>query len=119
VKRAHRDLRVWQEAMALVEMVYRLTSAFPPDERFGLVSQMRRAAVSVPSNIAEGSARKGTRELIHFLSLAVGSLAELDTQLALSARLGFPVSGDRVSEKIDEVSALALALIQSLRRKAA
>ena len=105
--------------MALVEMVYRFTDAFPPDERFGLISQMRRAVVSVPSNIAEGSARKSTRELIQFLSIAVGSLAELDTQLALSARLGFVVSSDEVSVKVDEVSALALALIESLRRKLA
>jgi four helix bundle protein len=119
VKRAHRDLRVWQEAMALVEMIYRFTDALPPDERFGLVSQMRRAVVSVPSNIAEGSARKSTRELIQFLSIAVGSLAELDTQLALSARLGFVASSDEVSAKVDEVSALALALIESLRRKLA
>jgi four helix bundle protein len=117
VKRAHHDLRVWQEAMARFEMVHRLTGAFPSDERFGLISQMRRAAVSVPGNIAEGSARKGTKELIHFMSLAVRSLAEPDTQLAPSARLGFSTSSEKLSEKIDEVSALALALIESLRRK--
>ena len=119
MKRAHHDLRVWQEAMTLVEMVYRLTDTFPPDERYGLVSQMRRAAVSVPSNIAEGAARKSTKELIQFLSVAVGSLAELDTQLALGTRLGFVISDQDVESKIDEVSALGLALIESLRRKLA
>lgn len=105
--------------MALVEMIYTLTDTFPPDERFGLVSQMRRSAVSVPSNIAEGAARKSTKELIQFLSVSVGSLAELDTQLALSVRLGFLASDGQIHSKVDEVSALALALIESLRRKLA
>jgi len=91
VRRAHKDLRVWQSAIALVEDVYRLTSTFPRDEQFGLTSQMRRAAVSVPSNIAEGSARQTTKELLHFLSIAAGSLAELDTQLRINARLTKPL----------------------------
>ena len=74
--------------MQMVEEVYRLTATFPREEQFGLTSQMRRAAISVPSNIAEGAARNGTKELIHFLGIATGSLAELDTQLALAVRLG-------------------------------
>jgi four helix bundle protein len=77
--------------MSLVETIYRLTSTFPSEERYGLVSQMRRAAVSVPSNIAEGAARKGTKELIQFLSVAVGSLAELDTQLGAQRQAGFRI----------------------------
>ena len=68
MKRGHRELRVWQEAMTLVELVYAFTSTFPKDEQFGLTSQMRRAAVSVPANIAEGAARNGTKELLHSLA---------------------------------------------------
>jgi len=86
---SYRDLLVWQKGMALGKQVYRMTEAFPDHERFGLMAQMRRAAVSLPSNIAEGQARQGRKEFIQFLSHAGGSLAELDTQLALAADLGY------------------------------
>jgi four helix bundle protein len=86
--RDYKDLLVWQKAMALAELIYRLTRAFPSEEKFGLTAQMRRAAVSVPSNLAEGQARNTTGEFILFISHAEGSLAELDTQLRLSAKLG-------------------------------
>lgn len=79
---------IWQKGIALAKMTYNLTARFPDSERFGLVSQMRRAAVSVPSNIAEGQARRGKREFVQFLSHAEGSLAELDTQLLLAIELG-------------------------------
>ena len=85
----YKDLIVWQKAVALVKRVYQVTSAFPSDERFGLISQMRRAAVSIPSNIAEGQARRTTGEFIQGLSHAEGSLAELDTQLTIAVELGF------------------------------
>src|SRR5438270_4523611 len=85
----YRDLIVWQKAVALVKRVYQVTSAFPSDERFGLISQMRRAAVSIPSNIAEGQARHTTGEFIQFISHAEGSVAELNTQLILAIELGF------------------------------
>lgn len=84
-----RDLRVWQAGMDLVETIYRLTQAFPADERFGLTSQIRRAAVSVPSNIAEGHAREHTAEYLHHISIAQGSLAEVQTQSEISRRLGY------------------------------
>jgi len=84
VRRKHRDLLVWQHAIALVTIVYRVTSAFPDSERFGLIAQMRRAAVSVPSNIAEGAARNTTKEYLHFLGIARGSLSELDTQFVVA-----------------------------------
>src|SRR5712692_6834223 len=85
----YKELLVWQKGMTLAKIVYRLTSRFPQEERYGLISQMRRAAISVPSNIAEGQARRGTNEFLQFLSIAEGSLAELDTQLSLSVELGF------------------------------
>jgi four helix bundle protein len=85
----HRNLLAWQEAMTLVEKVYRDTDALPRDELFGLRTQIRRAAISVPSNIAEGAARSSPAELVHFLSIACGSLAELETQLELAVRLGY------------------------------
>jgi four helix bundle protein len=97
--------------MQLVEEIYRLTSTFPRDEQFGLTSKMRRAAISVPSNIAEGAARNGTKELIHFLGIATGSLAELDTRLELAARLGYCPAQEPLQARLNEVSALTLALI--------
>jgi four helix bundle protein len=89
-----KDLQVWQKRMQLAQGVYRLTAKFPADERYGLVSQVRRASVSVPSNIAEGQARQGTKEFLFFLSHASGSLAELETQLILAERLGFCAGSD-------------------------
>ena len=87
--RPHENLRAWQEGMLLVEMVYRLTHFFPDTERFGLSSQLRRAAVSVPSNIAEGAARGSIPDYIRFLYIARGSLSEVDTQLQIAERLGY------------------------------
>jgi four helix bundle protein len=85
----YRDLLVWQKGVQLAMKIHELTSTFPPEEKFGLVSQMRRSAVSVPSNIAEGQARRTTGEFLQFLSHAQGSLAELDTQLELSVKFGY------------------------------
>ena len=85
----YKDLVVWQKGIALAKATYQLTGRFPAEEKFGLVSQMRRAAVSIPSNIAEGQARHTTGEFIQFISHAEGSTAELETQLILSIELGF------------------------------
>ena len=85
--RSYRDLKVWQMALDLAEMIYSVTSTFPKAEVFGLTSQVQRAAVSVPSNIAEGHARDSTKEFLRFISIAQGSLAELETQLLLACRL--------------------------------
>jgi len=87
--RSYRDLLIWQKGIALAKQIYAVTRTFPGDERFGLTAQMRRAVVSVPSNIAEGQARHGRREFVQFLSHAEGSLAELDTQLTLAVELGY------------------------------
>ena len=118
MKRNHRSLKAWQQAMELVELVYNVTKSFPREEMFGLTSQMRRSAISVPANIAEGSARSGTRELLRFVSIAVASLSELDTHVEIAQRLGY-MKSDLVIDKIDSVSALLMGLGASLRKKAA
>ena len=112
----YKELLVWQKGMTLAKIVYRLTSRFPPEERYGLISQMRRAAISVPSNIAEGQARRGTNEFLQFLSIAEGSLAELDTQLALSVELGFTpqVEVEPALKEIDELQKMLVALKRKL-----
>lgn len=104
----HKKLDVWKLSMELSRAVYRLTAGFPSEERFGLVSQMRRAAVSVPSNLAEGAARVSTSEFRQFLSIARSSLSELDTQLDLSLELGFITEQarsdiDRLLTRIDKM----------------
>lgn len=103
----------------MVEDVYRLTSSFPRDEIYGLNSQIRRAAVSVPANIAEGAARKGTKELLYFLNVATGSVSELDTHIEIATRLGYVSNTDEIKHRMDTVAALLLAMIESLRRKQA
>ena len=85
----YRELLAWQKSMTIVESVYALSNRFPPCERYGLTSQVRRAAVSVPSNIAEGQGRSSTKEFLHHLSIAYGSLMEVETQVLLGLRLGY------------------------------
>lgn len=114
--KSYKDLVVWQKSVLLVKRVYELTRSFPPDEKFGLVAQMRRAAVSVPSYLAEGHARNTTGEFIQFISHAEGSLAELETQAILAVELGFCSTGDAgpLHELIQEIQKMANALRRSL-----
>ena len=116
---SHRDLIAWREAIRLVEIVYRDTSGFPNEETFGLKTQLRRSAVSVPSNIAEGSARNTTGELVQFLGIARGSLAELETQLELAVRLGFVSKTTDAANQVNRVGRLLSALLKSLQRRVA
>ncbi len=111
----YKDLVVWQKSIAAAKLIYGLTSRFPSDERFGLVSQMRRAAVSVPSNIAEGQARHTTGEFIQFISHAEGSVAELDTQIHLVIELGFASPADVEPSRLllDDIR----RMLNGLRRK--
>ena len=113
----YKELLVWQKGMNLAKLVYKLTMRFPAEERYGLTSQMRRAAVSVPSNIAERQARRSTNEFVQFLSVAEGSLAELDTQLSLSVELGFASQSD-VNASLKEIDELQKMLV-ALKRKLA
>lgn len=85
----HKDLKVWQKAMQLVTLLYNCTKSFPKEEIFGLVSQMRRSAVSIPSNIAEGYGRMSNKELVHFLYISLGSASELEIQLIIAKNLNF------------------------------
>lgn len=102
--------------MALVESVYRVSARFPESERFGLTSQMRRSAVSVPSNIAEGAARRSRTDYLRFLSIARGSLSELDTQLQIATRLGFMGNDETIGELLDRTFARLNALMGALDR---
>ena len=102
--------------MKLAEAVYKLTSGFPSEERFGLTSQMRRAAVSIPSNIAEGAARASKNELLHFLIIARGSLSELDTQLVIAQELAYSGQTDDVEQLISDTFGLINGLINALKR---
>jgi len=113
----HRRLKAWQEAVTLVELVYCATRDLPRDEAFGLTNQLRRSAVSIPSNIAEGAGRNSTRELVQFLGIASGSLAELDTQLEIAHRLGYLNGTSEVFGQASRVGQLVVALRKSLRSK--
>lgn len=104
-----RDLRVWQASMDLVEQVYQLTQTFPSQEIYGLISQMRRAAVSIPSNIAEGHTREHSKEYLHHLSMAQASLAELQTQLEIAGRLKY-LSSDQVNQTLEQAVSLSKQL---------
>jgi gamma-carbonic anhydrase len=112
----YKDLLIWQRGIGLAKLVYQLTAKFPTEERYGLTSQLRRAAVSVPSNIAEGQARQGAKEFAQFLSHAQGSLAELETHLLLSMELGFAQKADvdGALREIDELQKMIVGLKRKL-----
>ena len=116
--RPHRKLEVWQRSMALVTTIYELTKEFPKVETYGLSSQMQRSAVSIPSNIAEGAARKSKAEFLHFLSIAQGSLSELDTQLEVAYMLGY-IDEEKRKEMLDQITdifKLLSGLIRSVKQ---
>ena len=117
--RSYCELIAWQKAMDLVQVVYTATKGFPREEIYGLTSQLRRAAVSVPSNIAEGQGRKSTGEFLHHLSIAYGSLMEVETQLMIAERLGYLEKRDvaHKTELTAEVGRLINGLANSLSSK--
>lgn len=111
------QLAAWQKAYGLVKSVYEVTDSYPTDERFGLVQQLRRAAVSVPSNIAESWGRGSTADYLRFVEMARGSLFEIQTQLWLSRDLGYIGVQHGIFDQVDEVQRLLIGLINGLRRK--
>ena len=111
---SYRDLKVWQKAMDLTVDIYAATGKFPAEERFGIVQQMRRAAVSIPSNIAEGYGRRTARQRYNFLENSLGSTFELETQTELSSRLGF-LRGDDVSKLADTIRGIGRGLAALMR----
>ena len=115
----HKNLRVWHQSIEMVTSLYMMTKTFPKDDIFGLVSQIRRAAVSVPSNIAEGYARGTDREKLHFLRISSGSMSEIETQLMLSLNLGYISQEvyDEQSERITSLWKQLNALIGSVKNK--
>lgn len=112
---SYRDLRVWQSAMDLAENCYRLTKSFPRDEMFGLTSQIRRSASSIPANIAEGNGRELTRSYVQSLRIAQGSLKELETHLLLAGRVGL-LSSASLSEALEQCEAVGKMLRALIRR---
>ncbi len=112
----YRDLVAWQKAMALAEAIYQCSAAFPRAEMFGMVAQLRRAAISVPANIAEGQGRRNTREFAQYLRVAHGSLRELETYVILAGRLGYlgDHDGQRLLDLSSEVGRVVIGLGRSL-----
>jgi four helix bundle protein len=120
VNRAHKKLDVWRESVALATYIYQITEKFPKTEVYGLTSQMRRAVISVPSNIAEGAARFSSKEFGQFLNIAGGSLSELDTQLEIAYNLTFLTIEEKkeIDSKIDAIAAKLAGLIKHTKQKA-
>ena len=114
--KTHKDLDVWKKSMDLVEGVYRLTKSFPDAEKYGLTNQIRRCAVSISSNIAEGAARNTDKEFVQFCYIALGSLSELETQLLIAERLKYSQNID-ILENVVEIRRMLLGLIKYLKSK--
>lgn len=117
--RTHKDLDIWKMSIDLVKDIYTLTESFPKDEQFGLTSQLRRAAVSVPSNIAEGSARNGNKEFIQFCYISLGSLSEVETQIIIATELNFIHNrlSSEVLEKVEIIRKKLLNFIKYLKNR--
>jgi len=115
--KSYKDLELWQVSMNFVSEVYTLTKSFPKEELYGLTSQIRRCVISIPSNIAEGSSRKGTKEFIQFLWIANGSLSEFETQIEIAQKLGYIASIDIILEKVKHIRKMLHGLIHSLENK--
>ena len=117
----HKDLEVWKKSVELAKDVYEITKAFPKDEIFGLTSQMKRASVSIASNIAEGAARKGQQEFVQFLYIAIGSASELDTQIEIAKAIGMGDTAalNNLQQRTDTVKAMLYGLAKSIKARQA
>ena len=116
IMKTHKDLDVWKRGLDLVEKIYKITQKFPKEEIYSLTSQLRRASVSFPSNIAEGAARSSIKEYMQFLYIAVGSLSEIETQIMIAGRLGY-LSSDSLLEEVELLRKMTLNLIKYLKTK--
>ena len=115
--KSHKDLELYKKSMDFVEKIYHVTNSFPQEEKYGLTSQIRRAVVSIPSNISEGAARKNTKEFIQFLYVALGSAAEVETQLDLSHRLNFIAKNSQIDSELNTIIRMLTGLISLLKSK--
>jgi four helix bundle protein len=111
----HKELDVWKESIELTKKIYNITKNFPKEELYGLTNQIRRASVSIPSNIAEGSARSSDKEFIQFLYISLGSLSELETQLIISKEIGY--NEHIFEEELEKIKKMTLGLIKYLKNK--
>ena len=114
--KTHKDLEIWKQGIELVVEIYKTTKKFPDDEKYGLTSQLRRSAVSFPSNIAEGAARKSKKEYIQFIYISLGSLSELETQIIISEKIGYLMENN-IIQKIEEIRRKTLNFIKYLKTK--
>ena len=112
----HKDLDVWKKSVNLVIKIYNITKQFPKEEMFGIVNQMRRSAISIPSNIAEGCARYSDKDTLRFIDIAFGSIAELETQLIIAEQLGY-YKGNEILNDIDRIEKLLSGLRRHLKNK--
>ena len=113
--RPHQKLDAWQEAIRLVKMTYLITQSFPNEELYGLTAQMRRAAVSIPSNLAEGAARSSKKELAQFISISKGSLSELETQMIIASELGYLPPEHEIFAHLERVGKLLSGFYRSVK----
>lgn len=113
--KSHKDLKVWQESMVLVTEIYTVTEYFPKHENYGLTSQIRRASISIPSNIAEGAGRRGEKEFTRFLFIALGSLSEVETQLEIAYRLHYIENIEPINKSIYFIRKMLANLIKGLK----
>ena len=114
---SHKDLNVWKKSMEFVQNIYRLTRKFPQEEQYGLSAQMRRSAISIPSNIAEGAARNSVKEYKQFLYISLGSAAEIETQLEIAEGLGYISDGKTLQTNIIEIRKMLMGLISYVAKK--
>jgi four helix bundle protein len=117
VKMMHNDLEVWKKSIDFVTEIYKITKEFPKEEIYGLTSQIRRAAVSIPSNIAEGSGRKSDKEFIQFLYIALGSVAETETQLIIASKINYLENSENIIKETETIRRMLLGLIKHLKGK--
>ena len=115
--KSHKDLFVYQKSLDFVVEIYQLTNDFPESEKYGLISQLRRAAISVPSNISEGAGRKSKKEFIQFLYIALGSLNEIETQIEISKRLAYIQEIDEINNELIHIKRMLLKLIENLKNR--